>query len=168
MPWSPELPAPDPRKAGRQWSPSPWPRPGENEQMAHERWKMEWDAFQLDPASVATTAETAQITFAGFLKQRFAPSLRDLGFKGSGSRYRFDRQRFQGGLSFQNRSIPTVLWWSSQSTSGYGTCRQSRRSGVTGLVRLCLNPSTSGGAYLRPQHSTTYMRTWSAPCATTQ
>ncbi len=101
MPWIPEVPPPNRCEAGRGWSPSPWPRPGESEQAAHERWKLEWEAFQLDPAAVKGADETAQVTFARFLKERFGPPLRDLGFKGSGSRYRLDRQPFQGGLSFQ-------------------------------------------------------------------
>jgi hypothetical protein len=116
--WIPEVPSPSRWEAGRGWSPSPWPRPGENEQAAHERWKSEWQAFQLDPAATKGTDETAQVTFARFLKERFAPALRDLGFKGSGSRYRLDRHPFQGGLSSQksqysNRAVVdfTINLW---------------------------------------------------------
>ena len=118
MSWIPEVPPPNQWEAGRGWSPSPWPRPGESEQAAHERWKLAWEAFQLHPAAVKGTDETAQVTFARFLKERFAPALRDLGFKGSGSRYRLDRQPFQGGLSFQkskysNRAVVefTINLW---------------------------------------------------------
>jgi hypothetical protein len=43
---------------------------------------LEWEAFQLDPAAVKATDETAQVTFARFRKEAFA-------FTSTGVVYRF-------------------------------------------------------------------------------
>lgn len=80
---------------------SPLPEPGESSVEAIDRWKEDFQALQLDPASVPSGSETAQETFSAFLKDRLAPVLRSLGFKGSGARYRLDRSEYQGTVGFQ-------------------------------------------------------------------
>jgi hypothetical protein len=58
-------------------------------------------ARRPDPKALPQGVETAQQTYAAFLRKDLAPRLRSLGLKGSGGDYHVDRGDLQGGFSFQ-------------------------------------------------------------------
>ncbi len=117
----PEDPVPDPWRAGRYLLRSPLAQEGETSEEAMNRWKAEFAALDLDPASVPSDSETAQETFNRFLKERLAPSLRSLSFKGSGANYRLDRGDYRGALGFQKdrHSTRAVVEFTINVSAGY-------------------------------------------------
>lgn len=108
-------------RAGRKLLRSPLPQEGETRAEALDHWKAEFNALQLDPASLLPGSETAQETFNSFLKDRLAPSLRSLGFKGSGSGYRLDRGDYRGTLGFQKdrHSTRAVVGFTINVSAGH-------------------------------------------------
>lgn len=95
----PEEPLPDPHKAGRTRIRSPRPVGEETVEDARDQWRAEYKRLRLDPTTVPPGSETAQETFARFVRDHLAPSLRSLGFKGSGSRYKLDHGEHRGYLT---------------------------------------------------------------------
>ena len=53
------------------------------------------------------TAETAQTVFSRLLRDLIAPALRDLGFKGSGARYKMTRDEYRIEIEFQKSKWST-------------------------------------------------------------
>src|SRR5580658_2369912 len=69
-----------------------------------DRWSRlmsELEKYNQGRASLVPGPETAQQAFVRFIRDRFAPALRDLGFKGSGTRFHLDHDQYRGNLSFQ-------------------------------------------------------------------
>ncbi len=62
---------------------------------------MQDSARRPDPKALPEGAETAQQTYAAFLRKDLAPRLRSLGLKGSGGDYYLDRGDLRGWLGFQ-------------------------------------------------------------------
>jgi hypothetical protein len=110
------------------------PHEGETSAEAFDRWKAEFNSLQLDPASVQPGSETAQETFNHFLKEDLAPSLRSLGFKGSGAHYRLDRGDYQGTLGFQKdrHSTRAVVGFTINVSAGHRPTKRGYWGGRIG------------------------------------
>jgi hypothetical protein len=69
---------------------------------------------------------TAQETYAAFIKEWVGPSLRTMGFKGSGGRYRLERPPYQGTLDFQKSqwSNRALVEFTINVAANYGPAHQ--------------------------------------------
>lgn len=64
-------------------------------------------AHRPDPRSLPPGAETAQETYARFLREDLAPRLRAQGLKGSGGHFHLDRGDLKGSFGFQKSTHDT-------------------------------------------------------------